>query len=150
MIGKQDERLVVAYEAIAKALEGLRDEAIKAGKRYWPQPGEQRESVVTHVPNEEDEAKRNLGVSDGPIDEWLNLGNPDEWIGEREREWRRTHPTETKEVKVSDASAEVRIFGAKDEPSPPTPESEAGSAGDSTPDHPPAKNNRKRRAKSGA
>jgi hypothetical protein len=145
-----NERLVVAFSQIAEALKGLHEEAIKAGTRFWPDPREQRQAVVSHVPNEEDEAKRNLGVSDGPIDEWLNLGDPDEFIGEREREWRRTHPPETKEVKIGDASAEIKLFGAKDEPSTETLKGKTGSVGDMPTDHPAPKKRPKGRSKGGS
>ena len=120
---KQSERLVLAWEAIAKALEGLRDEAKKAGERYWPEQREQKESIVTRIPNTEDEAKRNLGFSDAPIKDriergdWLDLGpveDDDEFIGEREREWRRTHPQEPPQAKEQNASPEGPGPGTED------------------------------------
>jgi hypothetical protein len=103
MTEDQDERLVVAFEKISKALGGLHEQAKRAGKRYWPEPGQQKEAVLSHVPNEEDEARRNLGVTGERIEDWLDLGNPedDEPIGERTAQWLKDHP---KEVKKPDAS----------------------------------------------
>jgi hypothetical protein len=105
MTEDQDERLVVAFEKISKALGGLHEQAKRAGKRYWPEPGQQKEAVLSHVPNQEDEARRNLGVSDGPIEEWLELGNSEDDgpIGERTAQWIKDHP---KEVKKPDARPE--------------------------------------------
>ena len=101
MTKDQNERIVVAYEVIGKALEGIHEEIRLAGKRYWPAPGQQREAVLSHVPNEEDEARRNLGISDGPIEDWLELDEP---IGERSAQWAKDHPPE---AKVIDARPET-------------------------------------------
>ena len=91
--------LVVCFQRIAAAMEGLRDEAKRAGARYWPEPKQQKESVVTRIETAEDRAKKSLGVSDRPIQDWLNIDeSEDEFIGEREREWRRTHPQEKAQV----------------------------------------------------
>ena len=38
MTKDQNERIVVAYEVIGKALEGIHEEIIRAGARYWPAP----------------------------------------------------------------------------------------------------------------
>jgi hypothetical protein len=101
MTKDQNERLVLSFESIARSLEGLNETAKQAGKRYWPAPGEQREPVLSHVPNEEDEARRNLGISDGPIEDWLELDEP---IGERSAQWLKDHP---EEGKVTDAGPKV-------------------------------------------
>ena len=70
----QNDRLVVGFERIASALEGLHEEIRRAGKRYWPAPGEQREPVLYPRPeNEEDRARRNLGISDQSIDSIARL-----------------------------------------------------------------------------
>jgi hypothetical protein len=127
------ERLVVSFESIAKSLEGLNEESKKAGTRYWPKPGKAREIIVGGIPTEEDRIKERQGYG-VPISEWLtNVPNDDddedddEYIGERQREWRRTHPYEGKEVKVIDASPEVVSVGEQDRASVETVESETGS-----------------------
>ena len=112
MTNDQNERLVVAYESIGKALEGIHEEVKGAGRRYWPKPGEQRESVLTRVPNEEDEARRNLGISDGPIEDWLNLEDT-ECIGERSAQWLRDHPKD--KAKKPSSSPETISVGEHDD-----------------------------------
>jgi hypothetical protein len=105
MTKEQNERLVLSFESIARSLEGLNETAKQAGKRYWPAPGQQREAVLSHVPNEEDEARRNLGISDGPIEDWYTLTPAeDEPIGERSAQWAKDHPPE---AKVIDARPET-------------------------------------------
>jgi hypothetical protein len=127
MTKEQNDRLVVAWELIAKSLEGLHEEVRKAGKRYWPEPGQQRESVLTRVETEEDRAKKNLGLADESIsiNEWLDIGDPESesYIGERTAQWLRDHPKESKEVKVVDAGAEES--GKQDSPSPKKTKSKA-------------------------
>ncbi len=108
MTKDQNERIVVAYEVIGKALEGIHEEIRLAGKRYWPAPGEQREPVLSHVPNEEDEARRNLGISDGPIEDWLELDEP---IGERTAQWLKDHPEEGKKPDAGPEVASKRQAG---------------------------------------
>ena len=125
MTKDQNERLVVAWERIGIALEGLHEEVSKAGKRYWPEPGQQRESVLTRVETEEDRAKKRLGIADEsiPINEWLDLGDPesDAYIGERTAQWIKDHAPE--KAKVPDASAEAS--GKQDAPSPKKTKSKA-------------------------
>jgi hypothetical protein len=105
----QNERIVLSFESIARSLEGLNETAKQAGKRYWPEPGQQREAVLSHVPNEEDEARRNLGISDGPIEDWYTLTPAeDEPIGERSAQWLKDHP---EEIKKPDARPKVTRKG---------------------------------------
>jgi hypothetical protein len=115
MTKDQNDRIVVAFELIAKSLGGLHEEAARAGKRYWPAAGQQREAVLSHVPNEEDEARRNLGITDEPINKWLEPDWLDEAdtdaIGERSRQWLQDHPPQ--EAKKPDARAEVAAEGQK-------------------------------------
>lgn len=84
-----------ALDRIAAAFEGIYDELRKAGNRYWPEPKLQRESKVTHVPNEEDKARESLGIDERPIDQWLeDLGDPegdDQVIGPRTAQWLKDH-----------------------------------------------------------
>lgn len=110
--------LVVCFQRIAAAMEGLRDEAKRAGARYWPGPKEQKQSVVSRVPTEEDRIRERQEGADAakPIDEWLtDLGDPeDEFIGEREREWRRTHPQEKAQVADAGPKAAGEKVGGGD------------------------------------
>jgi hypothetical protein len=122
----QINRLVVSFERIGIALEGLHEEAKRAGKRFWPEPGQQREAVLTRVETEEDRAKKRLGLADEsiPINEWLDLGDTgEEYIGERTAQWLRDHPKESKEAKIVDAGPEAS--GKQDTPSPKKTKSKA-------------------------
>jgi hypothetical protein len=107
MTGKTDDRLVVAFENIAKALDGILEQAQRAGIRYWPDQPIQKEAVLTRVPNAEDEARKNLGITDGPIEDWLVLEDDGGVIGERSRQWIIDHPEEAPKAEVSDAGAET-------------------------------------------
>jgi hypothetical protein len=117
------ERLAAAFDTIASALEGLHEEAKRAGKRYWPEPGQQKEVVVSRVPTEEDKIRERQGAGDTiPIDQWLDdLGDPEGdagIVGERSRQWIIDHPPEEiKKTKVVDASPEVVSTGEQDSPS---------------------------------
>ena len=112
MTKEQNERLVLSFESIARSLEGLNETAKQAGKRYWPAPGQQREAVLSHVPNEEDEARRNLGISDGPIEDWYTLTPAeDEPIGERTAQWLKDHPEEGKKPDAGPEVASKRQAG---------------------------------------
>jgi hypothetical protein len=110
----QEERLVVCFEKIADALGGIHEEVRKAGLRYWPEPGKQREAVVSHVPTEEDKIKERQGIQNEslPIEEWLNLGDPEGVVGERSRQWRKDHPPE--KSKAPDAGPEDSRTGEPD------------------------------------
>jgi hypothetical protein len=118
MTKEQNDRLVVAWELIAKSLEGLHEEVKRAGKRYWPEPGQQREVIFSRVPTEEDKIRERQGTS-VPIEQWLrNLPEHDDEdpriIGERSRQWLKDHPSEKE--KVVDASPESA--GEQDTTSP--------------------------------
>lgn len=78
------ERLVIAFESIAKSLAGIDESVKKAISKYSPEPREPRQAVVTRVPNEDDRNRSAQGASEEPIKEWLaDLGG--EFIGEREK-----------------------------------------------------------------
>jgi hypothetical protein len=102
--------IVLAFERIASALEGLHEELQCAGNRYWPQPKEQKEAILGRVLTEEERIKKDRGNSDKiPIEEWLtNLGEHDDEeegvVGDRSRQWIKDHPPEKK---TDNASAEV-------------------------------------------
>jgi len=152
----REERLVLSFESIAKSLEGIHEEARRAGNRYWPKPREQKQAVWSRVENEEDRARKSLGVSDEAplsIKEWItDIGDPEgeAYIGEREREWRRTHPPEGEKDKKHDASAEIPLFGEKDNPSVEEVESKTRSVEDDTPNNSTAKIKRQGRSKGGS
>jgi hypothetical protein len=109
------ERLVVSFEKIAEALGGLHEEAKRAGTRYWPQPGPQRETIVSHALTEEEKIKERQGYGKS-VQEWLtNFGDHDEEegvVGDRSRQWAKDHPTE--KSKAPDASAETASVGKPD------------------------------------
>jgi hypothetical protein len=93
----QEERLVTAFEQIGKALSGIHEEAKHAGVRYWPQPREFRETIVTRVETDEEREKRQQGGWRRTADQAINPEIEDEeaeTIGPRSRQWIREHPPE--------------------------------------------------------
>ena len=144
------ERLALSFDKIAKALEGLHEEARKSGKRFWPEPGQQKEAVLSRVPTEEDKIKELQGSGDDiPINQWLeDLGDPEGdagIVGERSRQWVIDHPPEKQ--KVVNASSEVVSVGEQDTSSVEEVESKTGSVEVSTADNSNVKNKPQRRAK---
>ncbi len=118
----QINRLIGAWEGIGKALEGLHDEVSRAGKRYWPEPGPKRDTIITSVVTEEDQrAERRRQEEKIPIEDWLkNFRDPDESdepegvVGDRSRQWFIDHPPEApKETEVVDAGSEATIGDKK-------------------------------------
>ena len=102
------ERLVASLNIIASSLEGLHEEAKRAGQHYWPEPGQQKEAIFSRVPTEEDRIREQQGVGDNiPIDQWItDLGDPEGEagiIGERSRQWIIDHPPEKTEVSTAGA-----------------------------------------------
>ena len=112
MTEDQEERLVLYFELIVKAIEGLREEAKRAGERYWPSQREQKEVVVSRVESAEDRERKLQGTwrrtageaIDPSIDE-----EPEGFVGERTRKWLRDHPKEVKKTEVPDASSETPV-----------------------------------------
>ena len=107
----QEERIVVSFEKIAVALEGLHDEAKRAGLRFWPQQREQREAIVTRVESDRDRELRLQGARRRSISEITDPVAEEqeedyEIIGERTRQYLRDHPEERKKTEVADASPE--------------------------------------------
>ena len=154
-LNEQIERLVLSFQTIAKSLEGLHDEAKRAGNRYWPQPREQKEAVVSRIENEEDRANKNLGIDNKSvsIDQWLaDLGDPEAddigVVGERSRQWVIDHPPE--KVKEPDAGAKSGVGQEESGPSTEAPESESGTPSVSPSPHAPDQIDGKRRSKSGS
>lgn len=87
-----EERLIIALERVAQALAGIDETKRREFARRWPEPKEWREAVVTRIPTEEDLIREAHGASDETFAEWLNPTEEEEFVGEREREWRRAHP----------------------------------------------------------
>jgi len=83
----REERLVLAWEALAAGLGALNEIARTAISKQWPDPREPREAVVTRLPTEEDKIKEKSGNTDIPLGEWLGEFDPEEEIGPREREF---------------------------------------------------------------
>ena len=117
MTKDQNDRLVVGFERIASALEGLHEEIRKAGKRYWPEPGQQREVIVSRVQTEEDRIRERQGASLS-TEQWLrNLPEPEEdprIVGERSRQWLKDHP----EAQAKVVNARAKGVGEQDSASP--------------------------------
>jgi hypothetical protein len=114
-----NERVILAFEKIASALGGLHNEVSKAGKRYWPEPGQQKEAILSRVPTEEDRIKERQGSGDDrPIKEWLSeLGDPEGdagIVGERSRQWIIDHPETSPKAKIVNASPKVASVGEQD------------------------------------
>jgi hypothetical protein len=87
MTEDQEERLVSAWEGIAKGLGDLHEIAKTAIAKQWPEARQPREANITRIPSAEDKIKAQTGNTDGPIDEWLSEFDPEEEIGPREREF---------------------------------------------------------------
>jgi hypothetical protein len=94
-----NERLVIAYERIAIALEGLRDEAKKAGGRYWPPQQPQKEAILTRMETDKERELKNQGARLRTVAEVIDPNAKeeeleDEYIGARTRQWMKEHPPE--------------------------------------------------------
>jgi hypothetical protein len=110
MTEEQEERLVAACEEIGKALSGLREEAKRAGARYWPQQREQRETVLTRVETDEEREKKMQGARWRLFSEILDPNaveeEEDESVGARSHQWLKEHPPE--KPKTPEAPVETR------------------------------------------
>jgi hypothetical protein len=100
MTENQEERFVVAFELIASSLKGLHEELRRAGYRYWAQPREQKEAVVSRVESDDERSRRNQGARRRTIEEVIDPNadeeDSEEYVGERTRQWLRDHPKEAK------------------------------------------------------
>jgi hypothetical protein len=87
------ERLVLSFEKVALALEGLNETYRRQFAKQYPERREVREAIVTRVPTREDKIREEQGASDRPLSEWLSDIEDEEEsagaddIGVREREW---------------------------------------------------------------
>ena len=87
MTKEQDERLVAAWEALARGLGEWNEIARTAIGKQWPDAREARPAVVSRIPTSEDKLKKETGNTDGPIDQWLGEFDPEEEIGPREKDF---------------------------------------------------------------
>jgi len=133
------ERLVVAFESIGESLKGLNESVKRAGNRYWPEPKGPREAILSRVETDEDRAKKSLGESDQPINEWLtDLGDPEEGdhTFDRTRQYIQDHPEEFKiPIARPKTTAEEGLAVGGPEPA----KGEPGGPAESTANNPPAK-----------
>lgn len=84
---EQNERLVLAWEGLVKAVGDLNETARSAISKQWPEARKPAEAIISRVPTAEDKIKKETGNTDGPIDEWLGEFDSEEEIGPREREF---------------------------------------------------------------
>lgn len=86
MIDQLHERQVIAWERIAMALERISDTAKEAYGQLWPAKGPARDAVITRIPTEEENKRKESGNTNIPVDQWLGeFENEEEEIGPRER-----------------------------------------------------------------
>lgn len=77
----QAERLANAFESIASSLEGLYKLHLARFDKDFPPKKEVRDADITHLENEEEKLRKDLGdTGERTVEEWLE-------IGEREREF---------------------------------------------------------------
>ena len=87
MTKEQEERLVAAWEALAKGLGELNEIARAAIAKQWPKPKPVREAVISKLPTAEDKLRKETGNTDGSVEEWLGEFDSEEEIGPREKEF---------------------------------------------------------------
>jgi hypothetical protein len=87
MTKEQEERLVAAWEAMAKGLGEFNEIARTAIGKQWPEARTPREATVTKLPTAEEKLKKQTGNTEGPVEEWLGEFDPEEEIGPREKEF---------------------------------------------------------------
>ncbi len=85
------ERLVLSFERIASALEGINGTGKSAITKLWPEPAGQREVIVSKVETEAERVAREQGktIPNSEVSDWLSegFGGEEELVGEREREF---------------------------------------------------------------
>jgi hypothetical protein len=124
-----EERLVAAFELMATALTGIHDTQEKQFAKQWPERKEAHEAVYSRVPTEEDRIREEHGASDESLEAWLTVPEEEEYIGDREREFLKTHARSAASTQApSDDEAEGRSAAA--------PEGQAGSDGVPAGDYP--------------
>lgn len=111
MTPELENRLVLSFEKMARALDGL-NETYKRhyAKEYPDRPF--REAVVTRVPTEEDKIREAQGAGGNSIDKWLSdLEDEEEQereqdIGVRERQWLDAQEPSPAQAQKRDAGSE--------------------------------------------
>ena len=104
---KQEERLVAAWEGLARGLGELNEIVRTAVGKQWPEAREPREAIVTRLPSAEDKLKAQTGNTDGPVEDWLGEFDAEEEIGPRERAWRESHDGQAKSSASSKANTKA-------------------------------------------
>lgn len=105
MTKDQDERLVAAWEGLARGIGEVSETLRTAIAKQWPDAREPREAIISRIPTAEDKVKEQTGNTDGPIDEWLGEFDPEEEIGPREREFLDAQRKQSKFVARPKASS---------------------------------------------
>lgn len=114
MTKDQEERLVAAWEGVARALGDLNETARIAISKHWPDPRQPREAVVTRLPNAEDKIREKTGNTDGPITEWLGEFDPEEEeLGPREKEFLARQAKQSSSTKASSQAGRQGAAGSK-------------------------------------
>jgi hypothetical protein len=136
MDGDQNEQIEISLARIASAFEGIYNEIRRAGIRYWPSAKEQKQAVLSRVESDDERARRSQGarlrtvaeVIDPTIDDEI----PDDFLGERTRQWLRDHPQEARK----DASTEAATGGKPDGAGVEAAEDQTGNVSGGSPDIP--------------
>lgn len=113
MTKDQEERLVSAWEGIAKGLGDLNEAARSAISKQWPDPRERREAVVTKLETPEEKRKRETGNTTGPIEEWLGEFDDEQGeIGPRERAFLDSQAKQSPSTEAPKKARRPRTAGA--------------------------------------
>jgi len=112
MTKEQEERLVVAWEAMAKGVGELNEIARSAISKQWPDARERRAAVVTTIPSAEDKIKEQTGNTSGSVEEWLGEFDPEEEIGPREKEFIARQAKKSSRSKASRKTSGSNTTGA--------------------------------------
>lgn len=112
MTKEQEERLVNAWEGIAKGLGDLNEAARTAISNQWPDARERREAIITRVPTAEDKIKAQTGNTDVPIEQWLGEFDPEDDIGPREKEFLARQEKKSSRPKASSKAGGSDATGA--------------------------------------
>lgn len=112
MTEDQEERLVSAWEGIAKGLGDLHEAARSSISKQWPEAKERREAIVSRVPTAEDKIKQKTGNTDGPVDEWLGEFDPEEELGPREKEFLAGQAKQSTSTKATPKARRPRTTSA--------------------------------------
>lgn len=112
MTEDQNERLVVAWEGVARGLGDLNEIARSAISKQWPESRERRDAIVSRILTVEDKIKAQTGNSAGPVDEWLGEFDPEEEIGPREKEFLARQAKQSSRPKATPKAGRSNSTGA--------------------------------------